>query len=346
VVGAQLEPDHLVDFVIARGQDEDRRLRAGGAESPQQLEAVHPRQSNVEDDEVGRLVRRALEGLLVASPHRHRVALLLEGVLDAAGNGELVFDDEDRGAHEGATVHPHDVRHGRRDQCGHAWFATAVTGREPSAARGWTRTNRPQELAMTTLMTASTAPPPVPGRATGATRPSAVRFDGVTRHYGATVALDAIDLEIAPGETIALLGPNGAGKSTAIWVMRGLLAPTSGNVRVLDDEPHTAVRSGAVGAMLQESGLPMFARVGELIELVRHLSPRSMPTDAVLARAGLTALADRPTESLSGGETQRVRFAMAIAGAPDLLFLDEPTVAMDVESRRSFWSDMRAFAAE
>jgi ABC-2 type transport system ATP-binding protein len=199
---------------------------------------------------------------------------------------------------------------------------------------------------MTTLMAASTAPPPVPGRATGATRPSAVRFDGVTRHFGATVALDAIDLEIAPGETVALLGPNGAGKSTAIGLMLGLLDPTSGNVRVLDDEPHAAVRSGAVGAMLQESGLPIFARVGELIELVRHLSPRPMPTDAVLARAGLTALADRPTESLSGGETQRVRFAMAIAGDPDLLFLDEPTVAMDVESRRSFWSDMRAFAAE
>ena len=150
---------------------------------------------------------------------------------------------------------------------------------------------------MTTLMTSSTAPPPLPGRATGATRPSAVRFDGVTRHYGATVALDAIDLEIAPGETVALLGPNGAGKSTAIGLMLGLLDPTSGNVRVLDAEP-------------------------------------------------LTALADRPTESLSGGETQRVRFAMAIAGDPDLLFLDEPTVAMDVESRRSFWSDMRAFAAE
>ena len=180
----------------------------------------------------------------------------------------------------------------------------------------------------------------------GAARSSAVRFDGVTRHYGATIALDGIDLEIAPGETVALLGPNGAGKSTAIGLMLGLLDPTSGTVRVLDDEPHAAVRSGAVGAMLQESGLPIFARVGELIELVRQLSPRPMPTDAVLARAGLTALADRPTESLSGGETQRVRFAMAIAGDPDLLFLDEPTVAMDVESRRSFWADMRAFAAE
>jgi ABC-2 type transport system ATP-binding protein len=199
---------------------------------------------------------------------------------------------------------------------------------------------------MTSLMTAqpvaraSSAPGPA------AARPTAVRFDRVSRRYGATTALDAVDLEIAPGETVALLGPNGAGKSTAIGLMLGLLDPSEGRVRVLDEEPHAAVRSGAIGAMLQESGLPIFARVGELIELVRRLSPRPMPIEQVLARAGLTKLADRATESLSGGETQRVRFAMAIAGDPDLLFLDEPTVAMDVETRRSFWADMRAFAAE
>ena len=199
---------------------------------------------------------------------------------------------------------------------------------------------------MTSLMTAqpvaraSSAPGPA------AARPTAVRFDRVSRRYSATTALDAVDLEIAPGETVALLGPNGAGKSTAIGLMLGLLDPSEGRVRVLDEEPHAAVRSGAIGAMLQESGLPIFARVGELIELVRRLSPRPMPIEQVLARAGLTKLADRATESLSGGETQRVRFAMAIAGDPDLLFLDEPTVAMDVETRRSFWADMRAFAAE
>jgi ABC-2 type transport system ATP-binding protein len=197
---------------------------------------------------------------------------------------------------------------------------------------------------MTTLMT---APPLARAASAAATaRPTAVRLDQVTRRYGATTALDAVDLEIAPGETVALLGPNGAGKSTAIGLMLGLLDPSEGRVRVLDEEPRAAVRSGAIGAMLQESGLPIFTRVGELIELVRHLSPRPMPADEVLARAGLTQLADRPTESLSGGETQRVRFAMAIAGDPDLLFLDEPTVAMDVETRRAFWADMRAFAAE
>jgi ABC-2 type transport system ATP-binding protein len=192
---------------------------------------------------------------------------------------------------------------------------------------------------MTSLMTAA-----VPAAA--APRPTAVRFDRVTRRYGETVALDGVDLQIAPGETVALLGPNGAGKSTAIGLMLGLMDPSEGRVRVLDQEPHAAVRTGAIGAMLQESGLPIFAHVGELIELVRSLSPRPMPTAEVLARAGLTKLVDRPAESLSGGETQRVRFAMAIAGDPDLLFLDEPTVAMDVETRRAFWADMRAFAAD
>ena len=98
--------------------------------------------------------------------------------------------------------------------------------------------------------------------------------------------------------------------------------------------------------MLQESGLPILARVGELIELIRRLSPRPMPTDEIVRRAGLADLAERRMETLSGGESQRVRFAMAIAGDPDLLFLDEPTVAMDVETRRAFWADMRAFAAE
>jgi ABC-2 type transport system ATP-binding protein len=173
-----------------------------------------------------------------------------------------------------------------------------------------------------------------------------VRFDAVTRRFGATTALDEVDLRIAAGETVALLGPNGAGKSTAIGLMLGLLAPTTGTVRVLDQEPGDAVRGGRIGAMLQESGLPILTQVGELVELIRRLSPRPMQTDEILRRAGLTALADRRTETLSSGEAQRVRFAMAIAGDPDLLFLDEPTVAMDVESRRAFWSDMRAFAAE
>jgi ABC-2 type transport system ATP-binding protein len=192
------------------------------------------------------------------------------------------------------------------------------------------------------IAAAPAAAPTVPS-ARGVT---AVGFEAVTRRYGATVALDGVDLRIAAGETVALLGPNGAGKSTAIGLLLGLLDPTAGHVTVLDRDPRDAIRRGRVGAMLQESGLPNLAKVGELIELVRGLSPRPMPTAEILRRSALTALAGRRTETLSGGEQQRVRFALAIAGDPDLLFLDEPTVAMDVESRHAFWADMRAFADE
>ncbi|HEY4190015.1 MAG TPA: ABC transporter ATP-binding protein [Candidatus Limnocylindrales bacterium] len=177
-------------------------------------------------------------------------------------------------------------------------------------------------------------------------RPTAVAFDGVTRRFGETTALDDVALDIAAGETVALLGPNGAGKTTAIGIMLGLIEPSAGHARTLGLTPHDAVRSGRVGAMLQSAGLPPGARVGELIDLARGLYPHPSPRDAILERAGLTDLVGRRAETLSGGEAQRVRFAFAIAGDPDLVFLDEPTVAMDVESRRAFWDDMRRFAAE
>ncbi len=174
----------------------------------------------------------------------------------------------------------------------------------------------------------------------------AVELDGASRRFGGTLALNNCRLTIEPGETVALLGRNGAGKSTAIGLMLGLLDPSSGHVRTLGLDPRTAVRSGRVGAMLQAAGLPVGARVGELVDLARALSPAPLTRDAVLGRAGLVPLAGRRVDTLSGGETQRVRFAMAIAGDPDLVFLDEPTVAMDVESRRAFWDDMRRSAAE
>jgi ABC-2 type transport system ATP-binding protein len=173
-----------------------------------------------------------------------------------------------------------------------------------------------------------------------------VDFDAVTRRFGATLALDAVSLDIPAGQTVALLGPNGAGKSTAINLMLGLLEPSSGTVRTLGLAPRAAVATGRVGSMLQSAGLPAGALVGELVEFVRALYPRPLSRSAVLDRSGLGALANRRVESLSGGEGQRVRFALAIAGDPQLVFLDEPTVAMDVESRRAFWDDMRRSAAE
>jgi ABC-2 type transport system ATP-binding protein len=190
-------------------------------------------------------------------------------------------------------------------------------------------------------MTAITTPTTHP-----ATAPQAVAFDGVGRRFGDTQALDAVTLGIAGGETVALLGPNGAGKTTAIGIMLGLVEPSTGRATTLGMAPREAVRSGRVGAMLQSAGLPPGARVGELVDLARALYPLPSPREAILERAGLTALVNRRAETLSGGESQRVRFALAISGDPDLVFLDEPTVAMDVESRRAFWDDMRRFAAE
>ncbi len=176
--------------------------------------------------------------------------------------------------------------------------------------------------------------------------PSAVAFDGVSRRFGDTTALDAVDLQIGIGETVALLGPNGAGKSTAIAIMLGLLAPSAGDARTMGLAPRDAVRSGRVGAMLQSATLPAGARVGELVDMARSLYPSPAPRTSILERSGLTALAGRRADTLSGGEAQRVRFALAIAGDPDLVFLDEPTVAMDVEARRAFWADMRHAASE
>ncbi|HEX5450826.1 MAG TPA: ABC transporter ATP-binding protein [Candidatus Limnocylindrales bacterium] len=192
---------------------------------------------------------------------------------------------------------------------------------------------------------AAPAPLPQAGHATDAV-PPAVQFTNVTKRYGAVVALADLDLELRPGSTVALLGPNGAGKSTAIGLMLGLLRPDEGEVRVFGASASTAVLAGRVGGMLQESGLPVGVTVAELIDFVRRLYPHPLPRDEVLSRAGLTGLAARRVERLSGGETQRVRFALAIAGDPELVFLDEPTVAMDVETRRAFWRDIRRFAAE
>jgi ABC-2 type transport system ATP-binding protein len=175
---------------------------------------------------------------------------------------------------------------------------------------------------------------------------AAVDFRDVSKRYDDTVALDGVTINIPIGQTLAILGPNGAGKSTAISLMLGLLDPTAGSVRTLGLDPRVAVANGRVGALLQTSGLPVTARVGELVAFVRRLYPEPLPLTTILDRAGLRELERRPVETLSGGEGQRLRFAMAIAGDPDLVFLDEPTVGMDVETRRAFWSDIRTFAAE
>ncbi len=162
-------------------------------------------------------------------------------------------------------------------------------------------------------------------------------------------AVAGVDLRVAAGEMVALLGPNGAGKSTTLAMVLGLLSPTAGRVTVCGRAPRRAVADGLVGAMLQSeagSGLPSRTLVGELVGFVASLYPAPLTVPAVLRHAGLASVAGRSVDHLSGGELQRVRFALAICANPRLLILDEPTVGLDVPSQRSFWETVRAFAAD
>jgi ABC-2 type transport system ATP-binding protein len=173
----------------------------------------------------------------------------------------------------------------------------------------------------------------------------AITFTQVGKSYGSVRAVDTLDLTIGAGQAVALLGPNGAGKSTSISMLLGLALPDSGNVTVFGSAPAEAVAKGQVGAMLQDGALPAGLTVREIVDFVRQLYPEPLSLEEALRIADLTDLAKRRADRLSGGQSQRVRFALAIAGAPQLLVLDEPTAAMDVESRRAFWVSMRAYAA-
>jgi ABC-2 type transport system ATP-binding protein len=163
--------------------------------------------------------------------------------------------------------------------------------------------------------------------------------------HGPVSAVRGIDVSIARGQTVALLGPNGAGKSTTIDMMLGLTRPDVGEVSVFGKSPRDAVEAGAVAAMLQTGELILDLSVRELIGLVASLYPGPMAVEDVLALAGLRDVADQRTQKLSGGQTQRTRFAVALASDPQLLVLDEPTVAMDAQGRRDFWAAMREYAA-
>jgi ABC-2 type transport system ATP-binding protein len=167
----------------------------------------------------------------------------------------------------------------------------------------------------------------------------------LSKSYGEVRAVRSVGLTIAPGETVALLGPNGAGKSTTIDMVLGLTRPDSGSVSLFGMSPAEAVAAGVVGGMLQTGSLIEYLSIRELITMVASLYPRPLPVDEVLQLTGTAEFADRRTNKLSGGQTQRVRFAIALVANPDLLLLDEPTAALDVEGRREFWAAMRAVAA-
>ena len=176
-----------------------------------------------------------------------------------------------------------------------------------------------------------------------------VQLSGLVKSFrgtqGPVRAVRGIDVSIAVGETVALLGPNGAGKSTTIDMVLGLLEPDDGSVSVFGRAPSQAVEEGAVGAMLQTGALIRDLSVRELVSMIASLYPDPLDIGEVLALTGTSEFAAQRTNKLSGGQTQRVRFAVALVSNPELLVLDEPTAAMDVEGRRSFWATMRGFAA-
>ncbi|WP_079022453.1 ABC transporter ATP-binding protein [Streptomyces sp. NRRL F-5193] len=176
------------------------------------------------------------------------------------------------------------------------------------------------------------------------TKEPAAVFETVTKTYGPVRAADGLDLAVRRGETLALLGRNGAGKSTAINLLLGLDTPDSGRVVLFGGEPDRAVAAGRVGAMLQEGRPVPRVTVRELVGFVASTYPAPMPVADALSLSGLTALADRRVDRLSGGQAQRVRFAVALAGHPELIVLDEPTSALDVEARGEFWAAMRGYA--
>jgi ABC-2 type transport system ATP-binding protein len=169
----------------------------------------------------------------------------------------------------------------------------------------------------------------------------AISVEGISKHFGHIRAVDGIDLAVRPGEVVALLGPNGAGKSTTIDMLLGLAPPDRGRVRLWGKPPAEACQEGLVGAMMQTGGLLAMATVAELVDALRSISPHPLGRDEVLRMARVADIADQRADRISGGQTQRVRFALAVAGDPELLVLDEPTVAMDVSTRRSFWASMR-----
>jgi ABC-2 type transport system ATP-binding protein len=187
-------------------------------------------------------------------------------------------------------------------------------------------------------MTSSTQAPTV--APVGSIAP-AIAARGLIKHYGKVRAVNGIDLVVEPGEIVAFLGPNGAGKTTTIDMLLGLAKPDTGSVEVYGMTPRAAISRGLVSAVMQTGGLLQDVTVRETVQLTATLFTNSRPVDEVLARAGILDIGDRLVKKCSGGQQQRLRFAMALLSDPGLLILDEPTTGMDVEGRRDFWNAIR-----
>ncbi|MET7835574.1 ABC transporter ATP-binding protein [Micromonospora sediminicola] len=172
----------------------------------------------------------------------------------------------------------------------------------------------------------------------------AVELAGLTKTFGPVTAVDGLSLRITPGEVVAFLGPNGAGKTTTVDMLLGLARPDAGTVRLFGGTPADAVRLGRVAAVMQTGGLLKDLTVAETVRMTAHFYGHTRPVTEVLERAGIAEIADRPVGRCSGGQQQRLRFALALLPDPDLMVLDEPTTGMDVEGRRDFWQAIRADA--
>ncbi|PYI65476.1 sulfate ABC transporter ATP-binding protein [Arthrobacter livingstonensis] len=173
----------------------------------------------------------------------------------------------------------------------------------------------------------------------------AVSLGGVDKNYGPVAAVRELNLQIDRGETVALLGPNGAGKSTTVAVMLGLTAPDAGHVAICGTAPRAAVLRGRIAAMLQDAGFMPGVTVSELLTLGSRLYPHPLGVGETLELAQLSTLARRRVNRLSGGQSQRLRFALAAVANPEVLVLDEPTTALDVTGRAEFWQAMRAYSS-
>jgi ABC-2 type transport system ATP-binding protein len=171
----------------------------------------------------------------------------------------------------------------------------------------------------------------------------AIQLRGLRKTFGSITAVAGIDLTIQQGEVVALLGPNGAGKSTTIDLALGLASPTAGTATLFGEAPRTAIAAGRVGAMLQGGALLPDLTVAQAVALIAAAHKHPLSVAEALERAKCTEIAKQRVSKLSGGQAQRARFAVAIVSNPDLMFLDEPTAAMDVEARRTFWQSMREF---